>query len=76
MFIVTQTGGGSRITISKNEIDGVIITSATCNGNHYWGAMLYANSMLLATLSQGTTSVILKPLSNRCAVDQINLDHN
>ncbi|KAF2629509.1 polysaccharide lyase family 1 protein [Macroventuria anomochaeta] len=43
VFIVSQNGGGSRITISENEFDGVTTTSATCNGTHYWGAMLYTN---------------------------------
>ncbi|PBP18997.1 pectin lyase [Diplocarpon rosae] len=28
-----------RVTISNNEFDGTTTTSATCNKEHYWGAM-------------------------------------
>lgn len=39
MFIVSHYDGASA-TLSNNEFNGVTTTSATCNGNHYWGLMM------------------------------------
>ncbi|KAF1915578.1 pectin lyase fold/virulence factor [Ampelomyces quisqualis] len=39
MFVVSHYDGASA-TLSNNEFDGVTTTSATCNGNHYWGLMM------------------------------------
>ncbi|KAI1871924.1 hypothetical protein JX265_005910 [Neoarthrinium moseri] len=42
MFVVSHYDG-SRITLPNNEFDRVTITSATCNGNHYWTKMFIAD---------------------------------
>lgn len=42
MFVVSHYTG-SRITLSNNEFDGVTNTSASCNGDHYWGLMFIAD---------------------------------
>ncbi|KAG4433599.1 hypothetical protein IFR05_010926 [Cadophora sp. M221] len=41
MFIVSHYAA-SRFTVSNNEFDGATTTSATCNGNTYWGTMFVA----------------------------------
>ncbi|KAH6714352.1 pectin lyase B [Leptodontidium sp. MPI-SDFR-AT-0119] len=40
MFIVSHFAG-SQLTVSNTEFDGATTTSATCNGDHYWGAMFF-----------------------------------
>ncbi|KPM39199.1 hypothetical protein AK830_g7332 [Neonectria ditissima] len=42
MFVVSHYTG-SRFTLSNNDFDGTTTTSATCNGNHYWGMMFIAD---------------------------------
>lgn len=32
----------SRFTVSNTEFDGATTTSATCNGDTYWGTMFVA----------------------------------
>jgi pectin lyase len=39
MFVVSHYDGSSA-TLSNNEFNGVTITSATCNSNHYWTMMM------------------------------------
>lgn len=34
----------NRVTVSNTEFDGSTTTSATCNGDHYWGAMFFGPS--------------------------------
>ncbi|KAH9208515.1 pectin lyase B [Leptodontidium sp. 2 PMI_412] len=35
---------GSQLTVSNTEFDGATTTSATCNGDHYWGAMFFGTN--------------------------------
>ncbi|KAH6708954.1 pectin lyase [Leptodontidium sp. MPI-SDFR-AT-0119] len=57
MFIVSHYAA-SRFTVSNTEFDGATTTSATCNGDIYWGTMFnYCHDMLGRSPKLGADSV-------------------
>jgi len=46
-MIVLGYNASGRVTISKNEFDGITPTSATCNGMHYWTLLFYGSGDLI-----------------------------